>query len=100
MESFLEYKGFLIEPLVYPLAPGADKKRRTPLDMRYQAAVRVTDFNGADPAVVKVQADFGSFGDARRAAEVFGRELIDAPTARKKPARAATPKAKKRSDAT
>lgn len=79
MESSLEYKGFLIEPLIYRQPLGATEKGCTQLNLRYQAAVRLTDLGSLNSSVSKLPLgpDFTCVGDARRAAEIFGRGLVD-----------------------
>lgn len=79
MES-LQYNGFLIEPLIYQLRDGG-QARGASLDRKYGAAVRVTNIDSQASAVSKLptHTTFSCVGDARRAAEVFGRNLVDAP---------------------
>ncbi|GAB4060284.1 hypothetical protein [Uliginosibacterium sediminicola] len=75
------YKGFLIEPLVYLLAPTAASGRQRPLDKRYQASVQITNVDTQDKQVIKLplSSQFECVGDARRAAELYGRALVDNP---------------------
>lgn len=74
------YKGFLIEPLVYQTTSnGTLRMRGERLARVYGASVRITDVQSTKSAVSKlpIKPDFDCVGDARRAAEIFGRQLID-----------------------
>lgn len=75
------YKGFAIEALVYLVRPAEGRARQAPLDKRYQASVQLTHVDSQQKRVVALPSwnNFDSVGDARRAAEHYGRELIDAP---------------------
>lgn len=81
MESSLRYKGYLIEPLIYPHPGSRSLHDGAPRALHYQASVRVTELESLIASVSKLPARsaFLCLGDARRAAEVFGRSLIDSP---------------------
>jgi len=72
-----DYKGHTVEPLVYlHIEPKVGKLPRV---RRYRAAVHVTDLATQEKQVAKLAMDYEFFGDARRAAEARGREMIDHP---------------------
>ena len=71
------YKGHSIEPLVYPyIEPMRSKQLRV---RRYRAAVRIVNVETNAEQTARLPVDFEFFGDARRAAELHGRHLIDHP---------------------
>ncbi|KAF7598612.1 MAG: hypothetical protein CGU28_11350 [Candidatus Dactylopiibacterium carminicum] len=81
------YKGFLIEALVYLAAPPEGKTGLRPLDKRYAASVRITNVETNESRISRLprRKDFACVGDARRAAEIHSRKLIDSPPAPRKP---------------
>lgn len=72
-----DYKGHTVEPLVYLYIE--PKVGKLPRVRRYRAAVHITDLATQEKQVAKLAMDFEFFGDARRAAEARGREMIDHP---------------------
>ncbi|MFA9441549.1 hypothetical protein ACDA63_18115 [Uliginosibacterium sp. sgz301328] len=79
MQSSELYKGFLVEPLVYQVKDTALRAIGVLPSRMYQASVRITDVKAAKSSVSKLppRPDFNCIGDARRAAERFGRDLVD-----------------------
>ena len=72
----MEYKGFLIQPLVF-LHPSDGKRCR---ERQYDVAVRVRVDDGADTGEVFHLPSLHSFeflGEARRAGEAFAQRIID-----------------------
>ena len=78
------YKGHTVEPLVYLYIE--PKVGKLPRVRRYRAAVHVTDLATQEIQVAKLPMDYEFFGDARRAAEARGREMIDHPEQAEAPA--------------
>ncbi len=73
----LTYKGYAIEPLIYPFVePKQSKRLRV---RRYRAGVRVINIETQDTQTATLPTDFEFFGDARRAAEAHARKMIDNP---------------------
>ena len=73
----LTYKGYAIEPLIYPyIEPKQSKRMRV---RRYRAGVRIIHLETQADQTARLATDFEFFGDARRAAETHGRKMIDNP---------------------
>lgn len=73
----LTYKGYAIEPLIYPyMEPKQSKRMRV---RRYRAGVRIINLETQADQTARLATDFEFFGDARRAAETHGRRMIDNP---------------------
>lgn len=79
MNSSLHYKGFLIEPLIYQQPRTRTPVGMGPRELCYDASVRLTELGSSVSSVSRlpVHANFLCLGDARRAAEGFGRRLVD-----------------------
>ena len=72
-----DYKGYSIEPLVYPQT--RPRQGKSGPVRRYYAAVSLINLNTQVKHTAKLANDFEFFGDARRAAEARGKTLIDDP---------------------
>lgn len=76
-KAALTYKGYAIEPLIYPtMEPKRSNKLRV---RRYRAGVRIINIDTNAEQTARLAPDFEFFGDARRAAETHGRKMIDNP---------------------
>lgn len=76
-KAALTYKGYAIEPLIYPyIEPKRSNKLRV---RRYRAGVRIINIDTNAEQTARLAPDFEFFGDARRAAETHGRKMIDNP---------------------
>ena len=93
MDLSIEYKGFLIEPLVYPFPLASNQKGHGQPNLQYQVAVRITDLRSSSSSVSKppLLQSFSCLGDARRAAEIFGRGMVDTPLGSESDARSPPP---------
>jgi len=86
-----DYKGYAIEPLVYPFMEPKRSKQLTV--RRYRAAVHITNNETQVKQTAKLPTDFEFFGDARRAAVTHGKHLIDNPEAAQEAWQVRTPEA-------